>query len=548
VQSDAAGSVSYTVTYHKVEPDDSLSPLAAALLLRVQSIGKWTPADDSLTPVEKTVEFVAELKPRVPGRIIGPGDDAALNDLAEWPTDWNTVQQNSLTALGVGSDPLRIQPRTRWDGDVMVKGTVGIFDFSGSTGYLGARTDLLTSIAEQYGPSGIRYYPHPVGGVLKFHSTPSSTTQSDLAALNVPWSVESAPASPFISMRTIGSSDSSYRVFEGGFTYSRATLSPSVSDTTLQPTSNNPLGLFYRYGDVTLNSGVKLIGTIISTGDVIVEGDGVYLAPANWSVGLDGVEIEEPELWPRLPALLCLNDDLRLGDSARATIDGAVAVYDDVDFDSIHYRLAGGGTLTTGTATAQIESPGVTRLTLGSGASLGGVSTGDEVLISYGAGRYWYRITGIDYTGNSVQIAGEFDSSAAAAIEIRAPRRDACNIYGPVFLNGGVRIDTPEDWDDTSSSDWYYKHSEWEVYNESREAESLEPIPFITWLESAINWFWSFDTKTLYGLGLEPVVHFGKPFNQVHAFQPPLFRPSPGDSNGDGAGYRWTIRSWREDP
>ncbi|QDT38973.1 hypothetical protein [Stratiformator vulcanicus] len=540
---DTSGTISYTVTYHRVDPTDTLAALAAALLVEARSTGTFTPTDATRAPIEKTVTFVAELKPRLPGRTIGAGDDAALDDLAPWPTDWGTIQDYTITARGVGADPLAIEPRTGVSGDVFLSGSTVIFDTSNGSHWRTARDEILSSIGEEYVAGGNRVSPHPILGTLYFESSPSGTVQSELTTLGVPWSQVDAPSPPSFDVAVFANS---YHLYEGGFEYTPISVGSSVSNQTYEPTAANPLGIVYRSGSVSLGSDVTVIGTVVATGDVRLDGDDIHIVAPNWSFGADGVEIDEPHLWPRLPSLISLTDDIETDDTVRAVVEGAIYAGGDLRCADLEYGINGSWLITTGTATASIIAPGTTLITTGGGASTALISVGNEAGLTIENTICWYRVKAVDATGGTFQIAGEVESASALPLQVRGRRTNSLGFYGPLFVNGGVQTEAPPSWSNVSNGTWSSKLNNWNWVNFWLNYNLEELISFLSYIDSPLNWLFSGDGRGTYGLGLEPVTQFARPVDAVFGFEPPLFRPSPGDANGDGAGYRWVIRNWRE--
>lgn len=80
------------------------------------------------------------------------------------------------------------------------------------------------------------------------------------------------------------SNASTYRLFPGGPQYNSEQLSDRVDNRNLRPSATNPLGIFYRNGDLNVGSGVTLEGTLVVTGQLTLSGGNALLRSLdpNW--------------------------------------------------------------------------------------------------------------------------------------------------------------------------------------------------------------------------------------------------------------------------
>ena len=80
--SDPLGTASYVVEFHPwTGGDEQTVPEDSALYVVVHSIGTWESAENEAEPVQRHVEVVVKLKPRVRGRTIHAGDSATAEML-----------------------------------------------------------------------------------------------------------------------------------------------------------------------------------------------------------------------------------------------------------------------------------------------------------------------------------------------------------------------------------------------------------------------------------------------------------------------------------
>lgn len=126
---------------------------------------------------------------------------------------------------------------------------------------------------------------------------------------------------------TSPSSAVSYKLYEGGASYTPTTLPQEVNGITLEPDpKTNPLGMYYRAGLCRIQQNVSITGTLItlggSTAKVEFNGSGVRLQPVELPP-LAGTT--EPI---RLPTLVSA-DDVVVKKGAGVEISGMIIVRDD---------------------------------------------------------------------------------------------------------------------------------------------------------------------------------------------------------------------------
>lgn len=120
-----------------------------------------------------------------------------------------------------------------------------------------------------------------------------------------------------------------YRIYPGGKAYTVPTLSQDQSNVTRTPNpKNNPLGIFYRPGELRVYDNVRIQGTVLTTaasgGCVSIYGKNVHFEP------LDLPPLHGSNTPVQLPMVMS-GDDLHLCEGSQAHIAGLLVVTDDFD-------------------------------------------------------------------------------------------------------------------------------------------------------------------------------------------------------------------------
>ena len=124
---------------------------------------------------------------------------------------------------------------------------------------------------------------------------------------------------------------STYRLYPGGQAYSIPTLGSSLQNTTLGPDPvTNPLGVYYRLGNVNVWDHVTIQGTVIvhgtdSTPDIEVYGQNVRFRSVRLPV-VDGETVGA-----ELPVFI-VKDDFRVYDCASGSLEGFTATWGEFGF------------------------------------------------------------------------------------------------------------------------------------------------------------------------------------------------------------------------
>jgi hypothetical protein len=114
-----------------------------------------------------------------------------------------------------------------------------------------------------------------------------------------------------------------YRIYEGGPEYSVQQLTSISLVANLAPDpATNPLGIFYRDGDLDVDASVSIEGTLIVTKKLRVNAANVILSPH------DIAPLNGTNSTTRLPTIVC--KDLEIAENANASTTGLVAVFNDI--------------------------------------------------------------------------------------------------------------------------------------------------------------------------------------------------------------------------
>lgn len=546
VDHDPTGFASFRVTWHPVEVadnDDVLAP-RSALEVVVRSVGTWQSENDANEKLERTIEALARIRPRLPGRDAGPADLPAASDLAANPSEYNQMQHYALVSTDSSLDSLTLEPGDRVDGDVWLRGDLELY--RGPSWGSGPRNQYLSDVGDKFVDlSGVRVFkhPHPLAGRVDFYGWPQLSTTNDLNRVKAVYQT----VSESLNLPTVGwSSWETYQVFEKGFTYSAAQLPETLSNVTLRPSADNPLGIFYRYGDLRIGDDVVVQGTVVVAQALVIEGQRVHIASFNWRGDEGAPIVDDRDLWQRLPAVVAQR--VEIDRDAGSVIEGAVIAQQQL--------RGGGGTLEyvsannvniVATATATPLRQPYSQVHLQGSPSLGNID---------GTGRYavwlasadgttgqWYRIVGVQ--GTQLTVEGEVEQATAVAARIQPLRLRYADIRGPL-TGGNHQIEHQQTWLLTELL-WGTLHTTWSTLNNLLKLLGLPRLKFIDWLSDPSNLLNLGYPLTSTGITLEPTFHVTHQGEASYRFEPPLFRPFRGSSGeSEHEGYRWSVVQWRE--
>ncbi|MCE9605270.1 MAG: hypothetical protein K8U03_10255 [Planctomycetia bacterium] len=296
-------SQTYTATY--TTGDDSLAVTDAQAAdwpyrVTILSTGYATDTSVSTVPTTYKVQAVVDLVPK---------------QVATNPTPWAGMQ--SYVLYQTGTDDLSVQLPLKVDGPVRFQGSLTNFctTYPSPTAcraqYL---SDLNLMRTKGYGDH------RPFTGPISLPTASTSTTIRSLLTSNLGLTVTNLASSSSTGWNA-PSSMSTYQLYPGGRAYTIPTLATTVSGISLQPDPrDNPAGLFFRNGDVTLGNNTTIVGTVISTGKVKFTGVNVSVQGPTLPA-LDGSSTTF-----QLPAVIATSD-IVLSDGASATVRGTVATF-----------------------------------------------------------------------------------------------------------------------------------------------------------------------------------------------------------------------------
>jgi len=545
VHADNEGTAYYEVIFNSISSSDlDSTPAEASFMLAVESTGFWASAKNPDEIVERRVEVIVRLKPRLPGRTIRDGDSDSASDLISNPGDYDQIQSYALFASG-GDKSLVLDPADRIDGAIWLKNKLQVYGdprWSSSV-----RDEFLADIGARFatvGAGGPTYqHPHPLAGSITFYQTPANSVQQDLGNLGVAWNkVDSQPEYP-----TINYSDyENYQIYAGGFVYSAVDPGSRIDRKELRPTEDNPLGIFFHRGDVSVDDDVIIQGTLVSTGKIAFHGDHSHLSSFNWKDD-SGIEVlSESSSWRRLPAIVAYEVDFHR--HVQVSVHGAIVTKRRMKGAGGSFGYENGNQVSiVGTATAL---PGqqpysVVRL-IGSPdlALLNG--RGDYAIwLQDGESGSWYEIVGIDSLNHQLTIAGEVTHTAATNYLIRLNRKLFVDLHGPVS-GESHDINRLTEWE-FSESLWSDLYSTWEDDNRELVQNSQPEIRFTEWLETPANFTGWPEFYRTYGLNIEPTFHLRHKGEIEYHWSPPFFEPYVGTGDlSEFSGFRWEILSWQE--
>lgn len=311
-----SSSESYSVVYRSGDPQ--LSPGSAEDTdwpYRVSLLVTGTAADPVQPGVQTTCRLVAvaRLVPR---------------QLAPEPAAWPDMQH--YTVYQWASDDFSLELPCRLEGPVRLQGRLLLAQAYPEPSAANGRH--LSDLNAMRGAGYPDYRPLDGPVHLPFSRTEAATLS--LLTANLGLSVTDIPETT-ISDWDYPGPILSYQIYPGGETYQVPTLAGELADVALGPDPrSNPLGLFYRAGDLWLRDNVSLRGTLITEGRLHISGANIRLE----SIGLPALESDTRPV--HLPAAV-VADDVIVADRAQVAIQGVVAAWDvfDVQYGSVTTSL-----------------------------------------------------------------------------------------------------------------------------------------------------------------------------------------------------------------
>jgi hypothetical protein len=536
VLSDSRGTASYTVTFSQIASDGTAGGVATAVLsLRVRSVGAWL-ATESSRPVERTLETLVTLKPRLAGRPSRPGDESATSDRSSDAPGFGATQ-NYTVFVADGSAYVAVAPQTRITGNVWVGDRLDLY--SGLNWNSTVRAALLTGLGIDNGGGAAAAIPHPVAGSMNFYTAPDSALASDLNLLNIPFS----PSPTWLALPSFDPSHFlKYRLFEGGFQYNAVQIGSSLTssqNSMLHPTESNPLGIFYCNGSLSVQNGVVVNGTLVASSGIDFEGRGVAIVPHDWRDGSGGSTVTDRDLWPVLPAVAA-GGNVKFRSTSQVFVEGAVASQGDIVVETPDFSQEPSLLNYDGHAVATPLGNGVSQvrvtdlLALLSGLT---INTNHAVqFLNGGVWSEWYPVVSGDLLTGKFLVRGTASYTAATSCRFRPRRVYHVDVIGPVIAKR-IQLKNPPAWSSVSTSGWTAKYNTW---IDRRDGLLVLGIRIggnrdLTFSQSLAQ-----DN-----FPLEPTVRISRSPSVNYACEPPLFRPDASPRSA-GGGYRWQVASWGE--
>ena len=266
----------------------------------ITSTGYAVDPTASTTTTTYKIEAVVKLVPR---------------KLQDNPSPWATMQ--SFVVYQTNTDDVSLQLPFRIEGAARFQGSLSSFSQTYPSPTSSARPRYLSDLnaMRTNGYSDAR----PFTGPITLPNSATTSTVRNLLSSNLGVTLNNATGAATSGWSAPGTL-STYQLYPGGKTYTVPTLPSSIAATTYQADPRlNPAGLF-RAGDVTLGNNAVVIGTIISTGKVIISGTGVSIQPYAMR-NIDGASAVV-----QMPAIVASND-VQINAGAAATINGTVATF-----------------------------------------------------------------------------------------------------------------------------------------------------------------------------------------------------------------------------
>jgi hypothetical protein len=234
--------------------------------------------------------------------------------VATEPSDWASTQ--GYTVYQSKKDAFDIDIPCRVEGKVRVQGKVKVAMHypDGDTAWYRYLSDLNAMRSNGY--PDYRPFNGPVYCLLSDQDTKQLTAL--ITKLSVP--VVDTHVKEFAGDWVNVSSPTTYQLYSGGPTYSVPTVPDTLQDTTLQADpATNPLGIFWRDGNLKINNNVTVRGSLFCQGNVDVVGSNVHFV----SVNLPALYGSQAPV--RLPALTC--NDFTVKPTAGGDFTGLLAAF-----------------------------------------------------------------------------------------------------------------------------------------------------------------------------------------------------------------------------
>jgi hypothetical protein len=232
---------------------------------------------------------------------------------AMWNTMLNYVYYQTTTNGNAVQFPVSIKGPQRWNGGLTSFLSNNPNTAAQRSRYLG---DLNAMRTNGYGDF------RPFSGPITTSNGAMTTTNRTLLTSTLGLTLTNAAPTTVTSWSHPGTV-STYKLYPGGQSYNVPTLGGTISGTTYQADPRtNPAGIFFRSGDLTVGNNTTVVGTVISTGNVIVSGTNVSMMPFSLA------PVSGTNSTPQLPAIVA-SSGVQVTGGANAVVRGTVAAFGD---------------------------------------------------------------------------------------------------------------------------------------------------------------------------------------------------------------------------
>ena len=321
----------------------------------------------------------------------------------------------------------------------------------------------------------------------------------------------------------------------------------------MRPTPRNPLGIFYRSGDIQIDDNVVIQGTLICTQKVQFVGNNTVVGSLNWRNDAGATLFPGADLFPRAPAIVCQNLDFN--QSSRVTVDGAILATGTVTGGDGEYEYVAANDISVsgmGATTTALRQP-YSQIQLPSSTDLSNVLGGGQhaIWLADGITGNWYAIVDADNTSKRLTVLGEARRTMAVSFRIGRQRQRHVSLNGPLMA-GRMTLSVASAWN-LGSSFWSYRYSIWQYLVDTQQSNGQPITPFVTWIGAASSYpAWGNPYET-YGLPLEPTFQLRPLSGVTYRESLPIFEsyitPATGGTSlamtTDPSGYRWRVLFWR---
>ena len=424
-----------------------------------------------------------------------PFGSASDDNLAPLPQELVELHPEAVAILNPPSSPA-FPPNVRIDGGIR---TLRPFDVVTGTA---ASATVQDALVASYGGVGANRPPHPIGGDVRTFVPPSATQVADLSALGV----NTEAADPIGLPPFNESSYINYQIFQGGPVYASQTIGPSLSDTVLQPTTTNPLGIYYRNGEVEIGDDVTIVGTLLAR-DVRCNGKRISVASCDGRELAAAVGIAAAD-WPRLFAIGC--EELTFSDNSQAMVDGTIVCASSCTRIGRVHRPTGTSVPLIAAATVERLPQPLCRLRFSADQDLSSVdATTHDLWIPHPRGGSLHAVRSVDKSAKTIDVVGEWGEGETVACQCLRRSQSRVAIRGRI-VTASLNLTADPVWQMTSGR-WASLHSNWETENAQRQAAGDAAIRFHDYIAAPINhqfgtiWdFFTYFDQMVYGLPSDP--------------------------------------------